>query len=57
VLSNYLQTARQLALLTPTQKCTTTGNTLALCTDALEAGIAITTHHDGLSGRVFKIRV
>lgn len=50
VLSNYLQAARQLALLTPTAPCITTGRTMALCTDDLEAAIAVTTHHDGLSG-------
>lgn len=50
VLSNYLQSARQLALLAPSAPCMTSGNTEALCTDQLEAAIAVTTHHDGLSG-------
>jgi hypothetical protein len=37
-------------MMAPTTPCMTTGRTLAPCTDILEAAIAITTHHDGLSG-------
>ena len=33
VLSNYLQTARQLAMLMPTTPCVSTGGTNTLCTD------------------------
>ncbi|EGD74140.1 hypothetical protein PTSG_06149 [Salpingoeca rosetta] len=44
VMSNLLTSSRQLALLTNTSTCTST------TTDNLEAAIAVSTHHDGLSG-------
>eukprot|EP00051_Salpingoeca_urceolata_P027075 m.479938 g.479938 ORF g.479938 m.479938 type:complete len:1085 (+) comp21646_c0_seq1:45-3299(+) len=49
-LSNLLQSGRQLALLANSTSCTSTSRTQTLCTDDLEAAIAVTTHHDGLSG-------
>lgn len=49
-LSTLLNAARQLALMAPSTPCNTTTYTEKVCTDNLEAAIAVTTHHDGLSG-------
>ncbi|EDQ87643.1 uncharacterized protein MONBRDRAFT_33201 [Monosiga brevicollis MX1] len=50
VLTNVLNAARQLAMLTETDTCTSTSYSQTVCTDNLEAALAVTTHHDGLSG-------
>lgn len=49
-MNNLLQSARQIALFVPTTPCSTTTFSKKVCTDNLEAAIAVTTHHDGITG-------
>ena len=50
-MTNVLNAARQLALLAPnTTTCTSTSYSQTVCTDNLEAALAVGTHHDALSG-------
>lgn len=50
-MTNILNAARQMALVVPnTKTCTSTSYTQTVCTDNLEAAVAVSTHHDALSG-------